>query len=532
MIFNLLLLPLWFIVTVFDGLAWVYLYQAKEYRFDRLRAHWHTQVGKKELLPTLWLIKLGLLLMHLSLKDYLPYWLTLLAILVVLTVELVRFCSLYRHKILNLPRWTVKTRLMSGLVFFSQLLIVGVGLVGKEQIWIAVLLATIFLPITVGLAVLLLKWPTLLAKKRTLNQARGRMAACKRTKVIGITGSFGKTSTKEFLVHFLKEKGKVFSTHERENTLIGIAQRINKGLDESTDYFVVEMGAYQPGEISRMCQLTPPQVAVMTVLARQHLGLFGSFDRLVMAKMELVDSLVGERLVVANGDDERLQEELEKRPVKKINYSLTAKKGHLWAENVVVKPTRVSFELVAGKQRQLFELPLLGAQNVPNLLAAVAVARSEGMSLAQLSKAAKTLQPLAGTMREVVWSGKPTVIDDSYNSNPEGVLAAIGYLGVYEKEKWLVLQPMIELGKASVFEHRRVLKEAVRVCERVIMTNQNYWPGLKSDFSATDWAKITVVQNRSEFEKLVNLEAKKELVILFEGKETHKYLNYLVGHEA
>ena len=300
-------------------------------------------------------------------------------------------------------------------------------------------------------------------------------------KVIGITGSYGKSSTKEFLFQILSQKCNVFKTPGNINVDIGVAQVVLKQLRDEHEIAIIEMGAYKKGEIKAICDIVKPSMGVITAVSDQHLSLFRSLENIKEAKYELVQSLPSHGKVFFNADSEGARE-LSQRALQEgyeVQTYAINQTANCMALHIQVKPDSISFDIHGVK----FNTGLCGKQHVANLLAAILIARECGMHLKEIAKAVMHIFPPPRVMelkRSASYGDALLVIDDSYNSNPEGALAAIEHLKVFEGYKKICVFPgMRELGMKTDVEHIRVGEKIRDVCDFTIFTLSDYLEPLK-----------------------------------------------------
>lgn len=535
---NLLIITLifiWFIRTIGNLLYQVYLWQLKEYRLDRMRAHLSLLQGRQWLINPFTITRLILFFAFPLLMGW-GRWVIIFPFLALLIFggEAVLVVKNIVTRQLRKPKFTPKALFIVGGVGFLQILpfyIWWVTPLSPEKLAHLLLILSLLLPFIVGGAVAALVPVTLLAKKRIINTAKQKIKAHPKLTVVGITGSYGKTSTKEFLRTILSEKFSVLSTAEHHNTDIGVAQCIRDNLKKNHQIFIVEMGAYKKGEISNICEIVNPEIGLITGINQQHLALFGSMKNLLEAKYELIEALSKEGLAVFNGDNEYCLEFYQKTKVKKMLYS-QKKKGDVKARKISVGKDNLQFEVTTKQDSEIFKVPLVGQYNISNILAATCVALYLGMRIKEIAKAASNLKAIGQTM--VVSSGPngATLIDDTYNTNPDGVIAALEHLKLFFGKKYLVMQPMIELGEASQEAHRRVGKRAIKICDQIILTNKNFLSHLLENIGKAEKDKVLVSQEPREVATQLKKVLRKDDVVLFEGKETEKYLKKLKAYSC
>ena len=287
-------------------------------------------------------------------------------------------------------------------------------------------------------------------RQRFLSQARAVLNSTK-PKIIGITGSYGKTTTKDFLRDILSLRYRAYATPKSYNTLMGISLAINRDLgdDYRTEYFISEMGAYVPGEIHRICQLTPPDLAIVTEIGPQHLERFGSLENVMRAKYEIIKNLKQDGVGVFNWDNAWIREMIALgHPRTRLTVSRELDLDEARRENVTWIATDIKESLeglrftvsnVATGERAKLNTPVMGEHNVTNLLLCVAVAFHEGLPLRDIAMRIGALQPAESRLVRQKTSSGITIINDAYSANPKGVVSALKVLGMHKAGKRLLI---------------------------------------------------------------------------------------------
>ncbi len=272
--------------------------------------------------------------------------------------------------------------------------------------------------------------------------------------LIGVTGSAGKTTTKEAIAHVLGTRLRVLKSEGNFNNHFGLPLMLLK-LEPEHDVAVIEMGMSHAGEIRALAKIAQPEIGVVTNVAPVHLEFFDSVAAIARAKYELVESLPGNGVAVLNADDEYVSQFGRDFKGKVVMYG-TAATANVRAENLTSLGTEgTEFDVVVGAARVRARLPLVGKHNVLNALAAVAVGVERGLHLAE---AAAALATLAATDKrgQVVQIGNITVINDCYNSNPKALEAMVDSLAAMPARRRIVVAgEMLELGPAAEDMHRR-----------------------------------------------------------------------------
>lgn len=301
---------------------------------------------------------------------------------------------------------------------------------------------------------------SLAALHRLTRQVRDRIPR----RLVAITGSIGKTTTKEILTTLLGRRYRVACNPGNLNNLLGFPIAL-LGIAEDTEWMVAEMGMSTPGELARLSRLGRPDVALFTNIRPVHLEFFGSLEAIARAKAELLEGLAPGGLVVANRDDDRIVGIVERHAGPLVWFGIEKDAEFRVAD---VRPCREGlgsrFRFVAGGESFDIRLPLHGGYNVANFLAAAACACSLGVAAADVAELARLVQgpPNRGVVH-VEGEGR-VIVDDSYNSSPaalsESLRSAAELAGA---RHWAVLGDMLELGEAAARLHRQAGREAAEL---------------------------------------------------------------------
>ena len=345
-------------------------------------------------------------------------------------------------------------------------------------------------PLLLVCANLLLRPVEAYLRRRFVARARRTLRDAAPT-VIGITGSYGKTSTKFILQHILNGRFRAGATPASYNTLMGVCLAINRDLaeDRSLDYYIVEMGAYVPGEIAEICALARPSISMVTAIGPQHLERFGSIANIVRAKYEIVSALPADGLGVFPRDDPHAQEMAARgHPDTVLTVSAAdadadadADDPRLVAASIEERLDGLRFTALdrrSGEQVE-FETALLGRHNVSNILLAAAVALHEGMDLREIAWRARSLQPAEARLARQVTPAGVTIINDGYSANPAGARHALRVLGMHSGRRLLVTPGMVELGELMDSENRELGVEAARHVSEVILVGERQTRALR-----------------------------------------------------
>ena len=279
------------------------------------------------------------------------------------------------------------------------------------------------------------------------NDAKRRLRAMPHLRIIGITGSFGKTSTKHFLHRVLSEKYNVLMTPGNFNTTLGVVRTIREHLKPHHEVFIVEMGAKQRGDIKEICDLVAPQMGIITSVGEMHLETFGSVENVARTKFELIDSLPEGGFGVVNIDSESAYKHIKSTGVKVATYGIDNPEADYRAVNIAYSPSETEFEVVSKAGKATFATHILGRGNILNILAALAIADKLGISTEAQRRAVRQIEQIEHrlSMRR---NGGITILDDAYNSNPTGARMALEVLGgfVTEGKRYVLTPGFVEMG--------------------------------------------------------------------------------------
>jgi len=289
-------------------------------------------------------------------------------------------------------------------------------------------------------------------------------------RVVGITGSVGKTSTKEMTAAVLRQRYRTLWSRASYNNEIGLPLTLLH-LNNTHEALVVEMGAYVPGDIKALCDLAHPHIGVITNVGVSHLERMGTVERIWEAKSELVRSLPRDGVAVLNWDDERVRQMAEVTPARVFSYGLTPE-ADLWADEVETLGLEgIRFILHYNGDVVPVRLPWLGQHSVHTALRAAAVGLIFDMSWEEIIAG---LQDTDAQLRIVVVPGirETKIIDDTYNASPASMLAALNLLADLDGRRMAILGDMLELGSYEETGHRKVGARAAEVVQRLITVGE------------------------------------------------------------
>ncbi len=505
----------WFIRTEKAVLFWIYLWQIKEYHIGRFLAHFRTEKGKKIFVNKLFFLKVILLICFLVLNPlYLTYFL-----LAVYFVEAIKAFKDFFFKKLKKPIYTKKTVLLVLTGTVIQIIVLKIGGV----IWF--LAFDILMPLIASVIVLFFQPIAVLRRNMIIKKARKKRSRFKDIIVIGITGSYGKTSTKDFLYAFLSEKYHVLKTEENQNSEFGISQCVLNRLKPEHRFFVCEMGAYNKGGVNLLCSIVKPKIGILTGINEQHMATFGSQEKIINTKFELIESLPEDGIGVFNKDNLIIEENAKNMKVKSKIFCSTKEKADIWAENITVKKDSLSFNVSSSDNDSAkFNLPLLGRQNVENLLMAAAVAKKLGLNLKEMAAGKINLCHMGMKLKR----GKFNVIDTTYSANPNGVISHLEYLNVWQGKKAIIMPCLIELGKEAKKVHFQIGQKIGKTCNLAVITSKEYFEEIKEGAEQEGMKNVVFQENPKKIFSLLKDFSCTQDIILLEGRVPKLLINFLI----
>lgn len=354
--------------------------------------------------------------------------------------------------------------------FVVALLVAG-GAIGPALAWLWLVVMFQVAPMFLMLAERLLAPGEKRIQDAFYQEARKILADVSPT-VVGITGSYGKTSTKMILGELLSADAPTFWTAKSINTVMGITREIREKLKPHHKWAVMEMGAYNVGSIQRLCDFTPPKAAIVTAVGIMHLERFGSPENVYKAKSELPKNVPADGILVCNGDDPGARRmATEHRKATTLLYGF---EGDVDCKMTDVETIPEGSRFTIHWQGKAYPgtTPLHGRPMLSNLMAAFTMAAALGVHPDVLMAVIRNLKPVDNRL-QVQTNGAVTWINDAYNSNPAGFKAALDVLGRMPATRRVLITPgMVELGDQQVERNREVAAEAAKVCDLVLLVGE------------------------------------------------------------
>lgn len=356
-----------------------------------------------------------------------------------------------------------------------------------------------------------------------VNDAKRILKNHRSLKVIGITGSYGKTTTKFILTRILSEKYNTLCTPHSFNTPMGVVRTVREKLKPQTEFFVCEMGAKNIGDIKEICHIVDPDYGIITSVGAQHLDTFKSVDNVFKTKFELSDA--SKNKVFVNGDSAEI--------ISRINsedYTVYGTNGgfNYTAENISYGRNGSEFEVKLGEERVKLSSRLLGLHSIINITGAAALAYELGVPPKDIQYAVASLKPTEHRLEMKSGPNGSVVIDDAYNANPEGSIEAVRVLGSFDGMKKVIITPgLIELG-AKEYECNYALGlEAAKECDIIILVGLNRSKPIAEGVRANIFPEenLFVAESFKEAMEIYGRFADSNTVVLWENDLPDNYLN-------
>lgn len=496
----------WITRTIKVALFYAYLWQLKNYHIGRFVDHFRTEKGIKLIFNYIQIAKIALLVFYFFLPASFQY--------ILFGVYILESLVFFRNIILRKKMGPVRTKKALLLLLANFLAIILIPVIfylffkAGANFALSLLIADILAPVWISLIILLFQPFTVIVRNKIINQARMKRAQMEDLLVIGITGSYGKTTTKEFLYTILSEKFNVLKTREHQNSEIGISQCVLNDLKPEHEIFICEMGAYNTGGIRLLARIAQPKIGILTGINEQHMATFGSQENIIKAKYELIDALPERGLAIFNGDNpyclDLYKKTLKPKRIYKKQKS-NNEEADIYAKEVEIIKNGLKFKVCAEKECEDFKVNILGAENILNILGAVCCAAELGMSLQEIAKACRKISPNQGPMKTMKGVNNLNILDSTYSANPDGVVAQLEFLKSLPGKKVIVMPCLIELGESSSEVHKTIGSKIGEVCDLAIITTKDKYKELRESALLAGMTEIDIFYSedpREIFDKI------------------------------
>lgn len=428
--------------------------------------------GRLTMLSFLSLI--SVLVTHSLLNGFGGYW-TYLGL-----IFYVYFCVVFIINVFKMPQKTPlkQTRRMNRLIITTSFLItvISFGLMALCYEFIPfvgygiIVITPILLVVLVPFANIINMPLEAVIRNGYIKRAKHKLDKMPNLVKIGITGSYGKTSTKHILNVILSQKYSVCMTPHSFNTPMGLTKVVLKYLKKDHQILIAEMGAKQIGDIKYLCNLINPKHGIITSVASQHLLTFGSEENIAKTKNELVEAVNG--FVIFNGQNDGALKLYNKCKKEKYISSINNPEAFCNITNINLNDNGSSFTLTINNNSIDCCTNILGIHNIENIAIASAMAYKLGLTLQEISNGIKQLKPMSHRM-EVIKSNGLTIIDNAYNSSVESSQSALNMLSLFNSGKKIVVTPgIIEMGEKEAQVNKNFGANMAKIANRVIIVNK------------------------------------------------------------
>lgn len=362
--------------------------------------------------------------------------------------------------------------------------------------------------------------------KRYVTQAKKKLKRYPDLIKIGITGSYGKTSTKFILSTILSEKFSVCATPLSYNTPMGITKAIIQYLDFSHQVLIAEMGARFQGDIKELCELVQPKYGILTGIGEQHLQSFGSIENIVKTKYELVESLPQDGTIVFCGNNPTCVELYNKTQHTNKLLCGFSSDCFIFADSITTSSNGTHFNLHIGQNVTECSTRLLGEHNIENILCASSLAYVLGMTINEIKIGISKIQPIEHRLQLINLPNGSTILDDSYNGSVDGAQKALEVLKMFDGEKIIVTPGLVELGSREKQANVDFGEAIAEVANKVVLVNlsnaENLKQGLNNkNFNTSNIYQVDTLENAKE---LLNRIMGEKSTILFYNDLPDNYL--------
>jgi UDP-N-acetylmuramoyl-tripeptide--D-alanyl-D-alanine ligase len=347
-------------------------------------------------------------------------------------------------------------------------------------------------------------------------------------KVVGVTGSFGKTTTKYVLTEILRHKFNTLKTPGSCNTTMGITKVIRSELKPIHNIFVVEMSAKKPGDIREICQLVKPYYGLITAIGEQHLATFKTLENIIRTKNELIEALPPDGMAFFNMDDVNCRELAKSAKCRVVSYGFDNKDLDYCVQDLILNEHGSNFKVVrkSDNSHVIFQTQLLGKHNIYNIIGAIAVASELGVKLTEMVYPLRQVVSIPHRLELKRVSKDIIFIDDAFNSNPVGSLMALEVLKHISGQRKIIVTPgMVELG-AKEDEYNKIFGEHIaEVADYVILVGQRQTLALQEGLKAKKYSsdKLLVAFDFALAKKHLEQILQSGDVVLFENDLPDNY---------
>ena len=420
------------------------------------------------------------------------------------------------------------------LLYFFSMVIVSFLLLSISIEWVnfarysSIAITIILIPLMVPLCNIINRPFETLIKNIFKKRSRKKLASFKNLKVIGITGSYGKTSTKHFLKEILSQKYNVYSSPSSFNTPMGLSKVILKELSQEHQIFIAEMGATRKGDIKEICDFVKPNVAVLTGVGNQHLKTFQTLENIKNTKYELIESLNEQDNAYFNINSNDMQNLYDKcNLVNKKRVVLNDQNQDFTCFDIVANDKGLAFKMKLKTEIIDCKTKVLGDHNIENILLASVIAYDLGVTPKMIARAISKLKSVNHRLELSKAQNGVIILDDSFNSNVSGTKQALKTLSYFTNKRKVIVTPgLVELGDIEAELNEQFGKDIAQICDIAIIVNTHNKKAIESGLLSQNFDEnnIYFVDTLRDAVKLFETVLKHGDVVLLENDLPDNYI--------
>ncbi|MDD3144683.1 MAG: Mur ligase family protein [Candidatus Gracilibacteria bacterium] len=503
-------------------LFWFFSIQLKEYRFDRFFEYITTAQGKKAIFNFWFYIEIPVLILTFGyFINPLIETVIFNVVLYLLILETFFVISKIAKRKIIFPK--VTSRLIFTIFIF--LILESLFLYFTKNIYFFILFNLSFPFLVIFLSVFFSLPLVNKLKKKIFFEAKMKSKICTKPIKIGITGSYGKSSVKEYLSQILEKNSKVLITPKNINTELGISDLIIKKLKDKYDYFVVEMGAYKIGEIETLGEIVDHKYGFLTAIGNQHLALFGGIKNTIKAKSEIELKVIENKgILYVNGDDKNIVKAKFNKKTNIITYGIK-EKCDAKSEIIEIKKAITKFNFYYKGSKTIYKTNLLGTHNIVNITGVLAFCYDIGIDKEIIKNSLLDLKMPSNTL-DIIKYNDSVLLDDTYNLSEGGLYAGLEVLNSFVEnggKSFLIMDDILELGKKSAEIHFEIGKKIAKkkLVDKVFYVGINNKKDFINGLISGGYKIENIIENLNKIGK--------NDVLLFEGRKSQLQLKNLIG---
>lgn len=499
-----------FILLIF----YMHMFQLNSYFFDK-HIHWIKEHKKKILLEILVVIVTTILLIFDNIYC---------SMLSIILLSILIFYNIPKNK--AKIEFKITNRVKRMFIVQAILIFIIIAIDYQQYIFLKLCILNILTPIICIISNFINYPIEYIRRKHYINEAKEILISMPNLIVIGVTGSYGKTSVKNFLEKALEKKYEVLTTPKNYNTTMGIVKTIRENLKSTHQIFICEMGATKVNDIKEICDIVKPKIGIITSIGPQHLESFKNIENIIKAKLELANSVKENKgTIFLNFDNKYLSKQHMEQDY--ITYGVNNDNLNYNAFNIKTYSKGSTFSMIdkVSNKEIKFKTKIIGVHNVVNIVGAIAISNYLGIDLNDLAFQIKGLKSVEHRL-QLIANNNLNIIDDSYNSNPISSKSALDTLSQFEGIKVVVTPGLVELGNDEEKYNYELGEYACNVCDYIFLVNSKQVKYVLKGIYSTNFNKNKVFNVNSPqdaIKQILNLNIKDKITVLLENDLPDNY---------